>query len=247
VAQETQYLLGSGLSSQEQQTYEEDLLNMETAGRQNEGQIILPPGVGSGEFANLESSVEQFAASAGWRYYPTAGQITQMLQQGLGTAGQQDVFRWLANVNGVAGKMPWAAAGLTQTQYDNQKDTLQAQMAEYTGDPSMYGELLQQALSRGSSASSWLTTQLTTNPKYTKNAKTPWLQYGMTYQSFKQQAAESAGKIRSAFGANATLEQQAQFLGAPVQPSSQASGSAITETAAASGPLVAPVSRSRVR
>lgn len=229
------------------QQYEGDLFKMTTAGRPNEGQLILPPGVGAGEFANLETNLDLFAASAGYRYYPTAGQITQMLQQGLGTADQQQVFQWLSKVNGVTNAMPWAATGQTKTQYDNQKDTLEAQMAEYTGDPSMYGELLQQAMSRGSSASSWLTTQLTTNTKYTKNDKTPWLQYGMTYQSFKQQAAQQAGKIRSIYGTNATLAQQAEALGNPKSYTSGASGSAIATSSASTGPLVTPGGRSSVR
>jgi len=247
-AAQSQYVFGTGqLTQQEIQTTEEDLFNMVTAGRQNEGQIILPPGVGAGEFANLESNMEQFAASAGWRYYPTAGQITKMLQQGLGTADQQSVFQWLSKVNGVSKSMPWASSGLTKTQYDNQKDTLQAQIAEYTGDPAMYGELVQQALSHGTSGSSWLTTQLTTNTKYTKNAKTPWLQYGMTYSSFKQQTAAKAGEIRSIYGTNATLEQQAQAIGAPKGYTSGASGSAITTSAASTGPLVTPGGRSSVR
>lgn len=234
-------------NQQEIQQYEQDIFNMSTAGRPNDGQLILPPGVGAGEFATLESNLEQFAASAGWRYYPTSSQVTQMLQQGLGTADQQQVFQWLSKVNGVAAAMPWAATGQTKTQYDNQKDTLQAQLAEYTGDPSMYGELVQQAMSHGSSASSWLTTQLTTNTAYTKNAKTPWLQYGMTYSSFKQQAAQSAGKIRSIYGANATLAQQAEALGAPKEYSSGAAGSAVTTPSTSSGPLVTPGGRSSVR
>ena len=241
------------LSQQTQQAYETDLIDMATAGGTPQGTIELPPGVGAAEFAQLQSTLDTFAASAGFRYFPTGNQINALLGQVAGghlnLGDQQAVFQYLAKSQGVAAAMPWAAAGLTKGAYNNQKDSLQQQMAEYTGDPAMYGDLLQQALTHGSSASSWMQTQLTTNAAYSKNGKTPWLQYNMTAQQFKQQAAQDKQLIASHFGGNASLTQQAEFLGTGLadQHRSSSGGGAISLPTTKQGPLVKPQSQSSIR
>lgn len=235
---------GDYLDQQTQVNYTGDLFNMATAGRPDSSTLVFPNGYGGGDFAGLESAADAFAAQAGWRYYPTATQFSQMMSAGITGNSQnpQQVFQWLSNVNGISGKMPWLSSGLTQTQYQDTRTRAQGMMAQYTGNPNMYSELISQAMAHGTAADSWLQTQLTTNEKYTKNAQTPWLQYGLTAQQFKNQTAQNRQEITNKYGANATVGQQADFLGNPPQPrpitSTRYAAGAIGTNSPQQGPLV---------
>lgn len=180
-----------GLQYYDAQKYGEYLqqgIDAMQAGAQGDfGITSLPPGTSWADFFNLESSVQQFEASAGSRYTPTSTMMREMLAEGLYNQPSSSIFRWLAAREGVAKTLPWAAAGMTAQGYEDAKSNLEATMADFTGDPNMYSELISQALQmHGTQGESWLRTQLTTNEKYTKNAKTPWLQLGKTYQQWQQ-------------------------------------------------------------
>lgn len=236
---------GNYLDQDTQIKHATGLFYMQTAGRPDVGSLIFPQGIGGGDFAALESAADAFAASAGWRYYPTSQQFSQMMAAGINGTDKTQVFQWLSRANGVSAKMPWAASGQTKEQWDAQHVELQATMAQYTGDPNTYSELISQAMSHGSGAGAWLQTQLTTNKSYTQNAKTPWLQYGLTAQEFKNQAAQHKQEIKNKYGGEATTAQQAEFIGVPPQPRAQA-GSAVN-IPSSQGPLVQPSGQSSIR
>jgi len=230
---ENEYGLGSIGNAQAEDQYAQDIIAMQQAGRSDPGgNIVMPPGVSGNDFMTLLSTMDNFASSAGYQYYPTASQINSLLRQGASQWNQQQVFQWLGNAEGVSSKMPWASAGMTHTQYDNAQTSLQDTMAQYTGDPNMYGELVSEALqkfgSNSGEAGTWITSQLLNNKKYSENAKTPWLQFGDTYQSWKQyklQNKQTAVGIYNASG-NVTDAQYAQMRAAGYQSRSAETGGA---------------------
>lgn len=223
--------------------YAQDVLQMEAAGRTNVGRITLPPGVGPQDFLTLLSDGEAFAASAGWRYAPTAQMYDQMMQQGLFTADQSAVFQWLARVNGVSDKMPWAAAGLTHTQYNTQKESIADVIGEYAGDRNAFSDLQQQAISNRWS-SQHVIQELTNNPKYSQTS--PWLKFGMTFQSFKDYKRQNKALAAQQFGPNVSDTQFAQMYEEAAQ-SRRESGSAISVQQGGSNALVSRGAQSQVR
>jgi len=89
-------------------------------------------------------------------------------------------------------------------------DQLQAEMATWTGQPGTYPQLVQQALSQGDGALAWLQTQLTTNPTYTKNAQTPWLQTGLNYQQWQNWKIAHQTLAWQQYGHNITEQEWVQ-------------------------------------
>lgn len=228
-------------------TAEQDALEaMAATGRKDPGSISLPPGSSWGDFFALQSSLHEFQASAGMRYYPTKDQIGQMLSQGMAHADQATVFQWLAKNQGIASSMPWAAAGLTKTKYNASLESYAETVARFTGDPSMFADLQHQAI-----ANSWshehVAREIQNNPAY--NAKLPWLKHGMDFaqwKSFKEQNKNAAMQRFDPSG-NITDSQYAQILNDNAPSRREGGGPVATQSAQTAAGGVGHSSQSKVR
>lgn len=201
---------------------------------------------GWGGFYGVLTDINQWEAATGFSYSPNPATVKQMLAAGVNGSNSTAVWGWLTSHFGAASKYPWAASGMTHDQWLSTQTTLRDTMLSYTGSMDMYPGLLQQALAKGTSAGTWLTDQLLTNPTYTNSAKTPWLKYHMTYDAFQTFKEQNKGQVTQQFGAGASDTQYAAFKGeAPVSRSTH--DSAVTMPTGGAGSLVKQSTGSQVR
>jgi hypothetical protein len=177
------------------------------------------PAKDAGDFWQLYSLAETFASNTGWKYLPTPQQLLTALGQGMATANQLSVFQYFAKVSKVnQTTMPWAALGMSATQYGqtsaNQADTV----FELTGKDSFaaagLGGVEQTAL-----FNNWTSQQLQDyiekNP--TLNKQYGYLALGQNYQQFAAWKQSNASTLEQRYGTKYTDAQAIQELGSPLQ------------------------------
>ncbi len=184
----------------------------------------VPPGYSppsafpSGDFWNLLSLAEQFANSVGWRYMPTEAELEAALSAGAANWDQLQTFSYFAQQTGVdLSKMPWAAQGMTVTQYNQQFGNLQDTLYGLTGQDTFaaagLGAIQQQALEQGWSPQR-ITDYILQNPQL--KAQYGYLAFGYNYTSFQAYKAQNADSLRSRFGHGFTDQNAIQNLSDPL-------------------------------
>ena len=174
----------------------------------------LPPG-DAGDFWQVYSMAETFAANTGWKYLPTPQMILQLIKGG--NYDPQAVFSWMAVRMKIPPTMPWASLGMSSTQYKQATSNLGDSLYSLTGQSSfsaagISNSVVQNALFNGWTAQH-LQNYIQQNPSL--NAKYGYLQYGQNYQQFQNYKIQNADALRSRFGHQFTDAQAIQQLAAP--------------------------------
>jgi hypothetical protein len=187
----------------------------------------LPAG-DAGDFWQLYTQAETFAANTGWKYLPTPAQLTTALSQGLATANSQQVFQYFASLMPTSAQqaMPYAALGMSATQYaqaqENMGDTLYSLTGQTDFSAAGLGAIESTALYQN-----WTSAQLSDyiqqNP--TLKSQYGYLAQGYTYQTFQTYKQQNAQALSSRFGTGYTDANAMTALADPLS-SFHASGGA---------------------
>jgi hypothetical protein len=176
------------------------------------------PAAAAGDFWQLYSQAETFAANTGWRNLLTPQQLIGAWHAGMATADQTTLFAYFARVAKVdTAKMPWAATGLNATQYAQATNNLKDAVFALTGKDDFasagLGGVETQALSQG-----WTQQHLSDYIQKNAglNAQYGWLQHGLDYQGFAQYKIQNADTLKSRYGAQFTDQQTLANLTSPL-------------------------------
>lgn len=177
----------------------------------------MPAGA-AGDFWQLFSQAETFAANTGWRNLLSPRQLISAWQAGMATADQTTLFAYFARVAKVdTNKMPWAATGLNATQYAQAQNNLKDAVFALTGKSDFasagLGGIETQALSQG-----WTQAHLSDYIQQNAglNAQYGWLQHGLDYQGFANYKIQNADTLKSRYGAQFTDAQSLANLSSPL-------------------------------
>jgi hypothetical protein len=177
------------------------------------------PAKDAGDFWTLYSQAETFAANTGWQYLPTPQMLISMLANGFATANtleQMAGFAQLTKVNTT--KMPWAALGMSSTQYQQAQSNVGDALFETTGKTS-FAEAGLSAIEGQAMTQGWSSTQLSDyiqkNPAL--NNQYGYLKYGQNYQQFAAWKQSNAQTLSQRYGTKYTDQQAVQELGNPQQ------------------------------
>lgn len=176
------------------------------------------PKAAAGDFWQLFSQAETFAANTGWRNLLTPQQLIAAWQAGMATADQTSLFAYFARVTGVnLAKMPWAATGLNATQYAQASNNLKDSVFALTGKKDFasagLGGIETQALSQGWTQQH-LSDYIQQHPAL--NKQYGWLQHGLDYQGFQNYRIQNADTLKSRYGAHYTDQQTLANLSSPL-------------------------------
>lgn len=176
------------------------------------------PAKDAGDFWSLYSQAETFAANTGWQYLPTPQMLISMLNNGFATANsleQMAGFAQLTKVNTT--KMPWAALGMSSTQYQQAQSNVGDALFETTGKTSFAAAGLSaiegQAMSQGWSSQA-LSDYIQKNPALSQQYG--YLALGQNYEQFAQWKQQNASTLQQRYGHQYTDQQAVQELGTPL-------------------------------
>lgn len=191
----------------------------EEAGAARGGQDPLKgfklPAAMAGDFWAVYSMAETFASNTGWKYLPTPQMVLNIIGAGA-QSNPQAVFQYFATQMKTPASMPWAAMGVSATQYLQNQANLSDSIYALTGQTSLA------AAGMGSEASTalfnnWSQAQLQNyiTQNKTLNAKYGYLQYGQTYQQFQSWKQSNAQTLQQRYGTKYTDAQAISELAAP--------------------------------
>lgn len=207
-------------------------------------------GVNALQFFSVASLVDTWAANTGGKFYPSYQQIANMVASGVNPSNPLSVYAYLNNISGIHSAA--AAAGMNQEDYQAAVSDMESTISDYTGSTSLYNSLASKALSMFGSntgaASAWVRQQLLHNTAYSKNAATPWLQFGMTYTDWQSYKTENQSLVTQQHGANASDTQYVAFKqqGAASRPM-EGTAVSLGQSASSSNPLVSLGNKAAVR
>lgn len=207
-------------------------------------------GVNAMQFFSMSSLVDTWAANTGGKFYPSAQQIAAMVSSGVNASNPLSVYAYLNNISGIHSAA--AAAGMNQEDYAANVESIQATISDYTGSTSMYNSLASKALgmfgANSGAASAWVRQQLLYNSAYSKNAATPWLQFGMTYNDWQSYKTENKALVTQQFGSKASDTNYVSFKqeGATSRPM-EGTAVSLGQSATTTNPLVSLGNKASVR
>jgi hypothetical protein len=178
----------------------------------------LPASMG-GDFWNLYSQAETFAANVGWRYLPTPKQLLTLMNEGMATANSLTVFQTLAKITGVnVTKMPWAPLGMSATTYAQTSANVGDSLFALTGQ-SDFTKAGLAGVQQTALFQNWSQAQLQQyiQQNATLNSKYGYLQYGYDYSTYQNYKVSNASALKERYGAKFTDAQAIQNLGDPLQ------------------------------
>ena len=179
----------------------------------------LPPQY-AGDFWQLYSQAQTFAANTGWKYLLTPQQLNQGLAAGMADASSETLFAWMAQVTGVdTTAQPWALTGLNATQYSQAANALNDTVFELTGKDDWASAGLDQSQLATAITQGWSAGQITDyiqkNPAL--NSQYGYLQYGMTsYNQFQNYQLTNKQALSERYGNSFTSQQAIQNLASPL-------------------------------
>jgi hypothetical protein len=177
----------------------------------------LPAGM-AGDFWNLYSQAEQFAANTGWKYLPTPKQLQAAWIAGAASWSTTQLFSYFATATGVnQTSMPWAATGLNATQYGQQIGNLNDTVYGLTGKGSWAAAGLDPATLNTALTQGWSSQRIQDyiqqNPAL--NKQYGYLAQGYNYQTFQNYKAQNAQGLKARYGNSFTDQQAIASLAAP--------------------------------
>jgi hypothetical protein len=176
----------------------------------------LPPSE-AGDFWQVYSWAETFAANTGWKYLPTPQLLVDLVKSG-NIDNPQAAYQWFSDVMKVnQTTMPWAALGMSSTQYNQSEANLSDSLYALTGTTDFnaagLGSVKADAL-----FNNWSETHLQNyiqqNPAL--NAKYGYLALGQNYQQFQTWKSQNAATLQQRYGHAYTDQQAIQELGSPL-------------------------------
>jgi hypothetical protein len=179
----------------------------------------LPPEY-AGDFWQLYTQAETFAANTGWKYLLTPQQLIQGLQQGMADANSLQVYQWMASLlpQDVQQAMPWAALGMNATQYSQAQANVGDALYSVTGQTDFnaagLGAIGAQAMFQGWS-SGQITDYILKNP--TLANQYGYLKVGQNYQQFQTYQIQNRQALTQRFGTGFTQAQAIESLTSPTQ------------------------------
>lgn len=176
----------------------------------------LPAGV-AGDFWQLYSMAETFAANTGWKNLPTPQQLVFLAQRGYATMDSLTVFGALAAITKVdQAKMPWAATGLSATQYNQSVANMNDSVYQLTGKSS-FADAGLGAIENKALTENWSSTQLQDyiqqNPAL--NKQFGYLQYGYNFNTYNQYKVNNQAALKQRYGNSFTDTQALQSIASP--------------------------------
>jgi hypothetical protein len=176
----------------------------------------LPPQY-AGDFWQLYTQAETFAANTGWKYLPSPQQLLQALKSGMATANSLAVFQYFAKETGVnLTKEPWAALGMNATQYSQSQANMGDSLYGLTGHTSFaqagLGAIQQQAMFQNWN-SQQLSDYILQNPGL--KAKYGYLGYGYTYNTYQAYKTTNAQALKQRYGNSFTDANAIQSIADP--------------------------------
>lgn len=193
-------------------------------------------GIGPAQFSHINllawqqtvSAAENWAATVGWKYFPSLVALYNAYQQGLYT-DPQSLASYFTNTSVVPQdrtKVPWATTGMTPQQWRDQQNSFLDAVQVYTGNRNIPNQsIFNQAMSEKWSVQR-LTNTLLNDPSFQN--RYGWTKYGYTYQSFQQYKLSNKNAIAQRYGAGAVNSDAAYLsdLANPLQ-AIHASGGAV--------------------
>jgi hypothetical protein len=157
------------------------------------------------DFFQVLSYAEKFAQSAGWKYFPSAGEIQQIVLNGW-TGDEAGIYRTFSINAGIAQSMPWTAVGMTETAYNTQSATMNESVMALTGKGDWISAGLDPAVQRQAMQQNWSQTQIQQfiegNPAL--HSQYGYLNQGYTYDTFQQYKTTNNDKLNARYGTGYT-------------------------------------------
>jgi hypothetical protein len=192
--------------------------------------FTLPPAL-AGDFWQMYSQAEAFAANTGWKYLPTPQQLVFLVDHGFATADSLTQFQALANTAGILQKMPWAGLGMSQTQYSQSKANMGDSLYGLTGHTDFtaagLGSIQDQAMIQNWS-SQQLSDYILQNPAL--KSQYGYLGYGYNYNTYQAYKTTNATALKQRYGTQFTDANAIQSIADP-QTALHAQGGAFGEFA----------------
>lgn len=177
------------------------------------------PGSDSGnDFFQLITVAEQFASFAGNKYMPTPLQLQWAVERGMASWDTKALFGWMAGLSGIQQSMPWAANGMSATQWGQNTRQLDETAYELTGQSSWQAAGLDPNLQMQAIANGWSSSEIQAHLSQDPAAMTKygWIKYGMNYQSFQQYKTTNADELQMRYGTHFNDTQAVQNLDKPL-------------------------------
>jgi hypothetical protein len=178
--------------------------------------FTLPPSL-AGDFWQLYTQAETFAANTGWKNLPSPQQLVWLAEHGFATADSLTQFQAFANVTGVnMQKMPWAGLGMSQTQYSQSKANMGDSLYGLTGHTDFtaagLGSIQDQAMIQNWS-SQQLSDYILQNPAL--KSKYGYLGYGYNYNTYQAYKTTNATALKQRYGTQFTDANAIQSIADP--------------------------------
>lgn len=176
------------------------------------------PAADAGDFWTVYAMAETFASNTGWKYLPTPQLLLKLLASG-NIDNPQQAYAWFADVMKVnQAKMPWAALGMSSTQYNQAEANVSDSLYALTGTTDFtkagLGGIKSDAL-----FNQWSMTHLQNyieqNPKL--SAQYGYLRYGQNYQQFSAWKQSNSVSLQQRYGTKYTDAQAISELASPLQ------------------------------
>lgn len=191
----------------------------------------LPPGISSEDFLLIAGFAHDWAAMTGFKTFPTWAQINYIAAHGVTDRLEAYAsFSGWQNLRepGWSGAHPWAAAGLSKSQYQDQVGSYIDTVEELTGsrDANLgaFGFSADTAVQQRWTPTRWRHELV---QKLGQSREFGYLRHGMNFQQWQQYQTENANSIRQRFG-TATPDFALRTLDQPLQAQAAAGGPAAT-------------------
>ena len=170
----------------------------------------------TGQFFNLVTMADQWAAATGWRYFPSSALLAEYVNNGWSGSTPEQFFADLTARMGIWNQ-PWLKYGLNQNDYNNRIESLNSTLQDLIGpgadirnafsnDPAG----LSAAIINNQYGSAELTRMFGTFSQY------GYLRHGQNYQQFQDYKSQNMDKLNQRYGVGYTDAQAVNNLDTPL-------------------------------
>jgi hypothetical protein len=179
----------------------------------------LPAHVSPDSFMTALNAAETWAATVGWRYFPTAANVMSLISQGPMTSQQYAAYFSGSMPAAAKASMPWATTGVSPQSYaDSLQNYSTAAYSMLGKDYTQSG--LDQSIMQQAVAGNWSISRFTQEIQNDPAAQSQygWIKHGMTYADFNKYLTDNKTSLEKRYGSgNATSSNALSDLNNPLQ------------------------------